>query len=93
MKAPLPEELSDHEFAAFDRRQRNSFFNRERDWLKDNNPSHPQVVTIDRRDAGDMIVRALSGLPEVAFAPEQEALLETVFFLWLHDDDWKPPCK
>lgn len=93
LEAPLPDELVDHEFAAFTRSQRNAFLNRERDWLKHANPSHPASVTIGRIDAESMIVRALSELPEVDFAPEHEALLRTFFALWFHDLDWKPPAR
>jgi hypothetical protein len=91
VQAPVPDELQDKEYATFNEKQRTSFWNKERNWLKHNNPSRPDDMKISRVDAESMIARAISHLPETLLAPEHDALLRTFFGLWFHDVGWKPP--
>ena len=90
-EAPVPDELRDHAYAAFTKKQRDTFWNTLRNWLKHTDSSHPNRMRISRKDAGGMIVRAISHLPERPLAPEHDALFRTFFALWFHDVGWKPP--
>jgi len=91
-ETPVPDELLDHDYAAFNEKMRATFWNTERNWLK--HDKQPNVMKVRRLDAKTMIARAVTHLPpDTPVAPENDALLQTFFDLWFRDVGWKPPSR
>jgi hypothetical protein len=80
LSAQIPEELQSTFYAAFDRTERNTFWNTARDWLKHLTPTLPPDLQIGRHDAEFMIVRALTKLNPVPEEIPESDLPPLVWF-------------